>query len=78
MTTTLGDRLRQIREDRGQTCSQLARSTGFTPGRISRWESDGCEPNLRSFRRLTCALGINSNPRAVWWLLFGGPGMLRR
>jgi transcriptional regulator with XRE-family HTH domain len=55
-TETLGDWLRQLRQRRGLTQRELARTLGVSVGTIKRWEGDTSYP-VPIFRRVLATLG---------------------
>jgi transcriptional regulator with XRE-family HTH domain len=55
---TLGPRLREARQERGLTISQLAAATGLTSGFISLLERDLSSVSLSSLARICTALGL--------------------
>jgi transcriptional regulator with XRE-family HTH domain len=69
--TTLGRRLREARDGKGFSQSELARRAGLSgPARISDWETDRVVPELESVVRLLRAL----KPVSCAYLLLGeGP-----
>ncbi len=53
-----GQRLRELRAERGISQDQLARRTGIHPTAIGRFERGAREPRLRSILRLARGLGV--------------------
>jgi transcriptional regulator with XRE-family HTH domain len=56
--TTMGQRIRQLRRDRGMTQAQLSEATGLRIESISRLENDKYPPTPRTVRDLARALGV--------------------
>lgn len=56
--TTLGERLRAIRRDRGLTLQQVADGAGLSKAFVSQVESGTANPSLASLKRVGDALGI--------------------
>ncbi len=54
----LGERLRELRRNRGLTLGQLAEQAGVTTGFISQLENGKNSPSLMTLRRITEALGV--------------------
>ncbi|GAB2578051.1 XRE family transcriptional regulator [Streptomyces capparidis] len=54
----LGPRLRALRQERGITLAELARSTGISESTLSRLESGGRRPNLELLLPLARAYGV--------------------
>lgn len=60
MSSTLGERLRNIRESRELTIDQLAEMTGLAPGHIGRIErSNSTNPRFQTVEVLAKALGVS-------------------
>ena len=57
---TIPPMLRQAREDRGMTQSDLAKLCSFKPSHISHFEAGRRTPDLYSFFKLAAALGIST------------------
>lgn len=55
----LGDRIRELRTEKGLSVRKLARLSGLTPGFISQVESGKSEPSLASLRNIARALGVS-------------------
>lgn len=55
-----GSRLRQLREEAGISCNELARRSGVSDGMISRLERGERTPTLDTARKLARALGQES------------------
>lgn len=66
--TTFGDRIRQAREARAWTQSELAVRLGYEDGRstIANWEGDNRVPGADKVVELVKELGVDAN-----WLLLG-------
>jgi len=57
---TMGDRIRQLRQARGMSQSQLAEQLGVTTGAVSQWESGATENiKLKTFLELCEILVTN-------------------
>ncbi|HET9490523.1 MAG TPA: XRE family transcriptional regulator [Methylomirabilota bacterium] len=56
--TTLGERVRALRRDRGLQQRQLAENAEMTPSMVSQIESGRLTPSLNTLRRLADALGV--------------------
>src|SRR5919198_2961204 len=69
----MGARLREARNRRGLTLSQLAERTGLTKGFLSQVERDMTSPSVGTLVRLCDALGV-----AVGDLIEGTPGPVIR
>ena len=54
----MGSRIRDIREQRGQSVSTLARVLGINERTVRYWESGRSEPTRANLRRLARALGV--------------------
>jgi transcriptional regulator with XRE-family HTH domain len=55
---TLGERLRQLRGERGFRQRQLAEKTGLTPSLVSQIESGRLTPSLHTVAKIATALGV--------------------
>ncbi|GAB2668407.1 hypothetical protein GCM10027088_53960 [Nocardia goodfellowii] len=55
----VGDRLRQIRQDRGLTLTALSRSCGVSVSYLSAVEKDINQPSLHTLAAITAALGVS-------------------
>ncbi|HEY3758450.1 MAG TPA: helix-turn-helix transcriptional regulator [Solirubrobacteraceae bacterium] len=62
-TVAFGERLRELRAERGVSQDQLASRTGIHPTAIGRFERGDREPRLRSILRL--AQGLDVPPGAL-------------
>lgn len=51
-------RIRELRTHRGLTQAELARRMGITEGNVSRLETGGRAPSLRTIARVAAALGV--------------------
>lgn len=58
---TFGQTLRRLREQRGWTQRELARSVGVDHRQISRYEGGHVQPRLAMVRRLARALGCTTD-----------------
>lgn len=52
---TIGERIRQLREQEGLSQEQLAQRVGAAPNTISRWETATYKPSLDDLERLSRA-----------------------
>jgi transcriptional regulator with XRE-family HTH domain len=59
-SAAFGQRLRELRVERGISQDQLARRTGIHSTAIGRFERGAREPRLRSILRLAGGLGVKS------------------
>jgi transcriptional regulator with XRE-family HTH domain len=57
-TVAFGQRLRELRTERGLSQDQLARATGIHSTAVGRFEHGAREPRLRSILRLADGLGV--------------------
>ncbi|MBN2339293.1 MAG: helix-turn-helix transcriptional regulator [Acidobacteria bacterium] len=57
-TTTVGSRIRSIRESKNITAEQAAERAGLTPGQLERIEGDLNLPSLAPLVRIARALGV--------------------
>lgn len=55
---TFGERLRQLRQQRGLLQQELADRVGVSQGAVARWENDTLDVSLRSARRLAAFFGL--------------------
>jgi transcriptional regulator with XRE-family HTH domain len=58
ISVATGARLREMREDRGMSVSELARLTGLGKGTLSELESGRRNPTLQTLYAVTTALGV--------------------
>jgi transcriptional regulator with XRE-family HTH domain len=58
ISVATGARLRELREDRGMSVSELARITGLGKGTLSELESGRRNPTLQTLFAVTTALGV--------------------
>lgn len=58
VSVAFGQRLRELRAERGVSQDQLAHRTGIHPTAIGRFERGDREPRLRSILRLADGLGV--------------------
>lgn len=56
--TALGERIRELREEKGLRQWQLASLVGTQANRVSDWEIGRREPTIPSLRKLAAAFGI--------------------
>jgi transcriptional regulator with XRE-family HTH domain len=49
--------LRRIRQSRGLSVCQVARTAGFTQNDVRRWEAGGVTPSVLNFQAVVNALG---------------------
>ena len=54
----LGQRIRQLRQNKGMTLNDVADRTQFTAGYISQIERDLIDPSLSALRKIAKALGV--------------------
>lgn len=59
MNGSLGERMRTMRETRGQSLKQLAEGTGLTQSFLSQVERDLTSPSVASLRKIAGALGTS-------------------
>jgi transcriptional regulator with XRE-family HTH domain len=59
-------RLRDTREKRGLSATDLARLTGVTPAAVSNWENKGTEPQSKALNAIAATLGVTKE-----WLMTG-------
>lgn len=55
---TLGQRIRQLRKQRGLTVAKLAYRAGIHPQAMNHYECDLRQPNVDNLRRIANALGV--------------------
>lgn len=58
---TMGDRIRDVREERGFSASDLARLTGVTPTAVSNWENRGRTPRAGAMASICKVLGVSES-----------------
>ncbi|MEB1808011.1 MAG: helix-turn-helix domain-containing protein [Bacillaceae bacterium] len=58
---TLGERIRDEREDRDISQQNLAKDIGITPGMMSQIEGDKRDPSLEVFRKIVRKLEVSSD-----------------
>jgi transcriptional regulator with XRE-family HTH domain len=59
MNSSLGERIRTMRDKRGQSLKQLAQATSLTQSFLSQVERDLTSPSVASLRRIAEALGTS-------------------
>jgi transcriptional regulator with XRE-family HTH domain len=69
MSKKLSARIRELREARGLSASDLARSVGVTPTAVWNWEKNGIKPRSDALAAISDALGVTTN-----YLLTGDSG----
>ena len=55
----LGDKIKELREEKGLSQQELAKAIGAKTGDVAEWESGETEPNLQCLNKLTTALGVS-------------------
>src|SRR5687767_4313195 len=60
MTKSIGDRIRDAREERGFSASKLARLVDVTPTAVWNWEKNGIKPRSGLLASIAKALGVTS------------------
>jgi transcriptional regulator with XRE-family HTH domain len=55
----IGDRLRELREQRAMTQRELARAAGISPNTVAVLERSKAQPNMSTVRKLAQALGVD-------------------
>ena len=59
LPVSFGERLRELRDEKGLTQEQLAEAAGVSKGQVSRWErGEDANPGLVSIQQLADALGV--------------------
>lgn len=58
-TTTLGTRLRSLRQERGWNQTELGQRADLAQSEVSRYESGAATPNLANLLRLARALDVS-------------------
>lgn len=53
----IGERMKQIREEKGLTQNEVAQRAGVTAASLSRWENEEREPTFQNVQRIAQALG---------------------
>lgn len=61
MTQTLGSRIRELREGRGLSRSDLARNSGVTFAAVYQWEERNREPRREVLNAVAEALGVSAS-----------------
>ena len=64
--SSMGDRVRQVREERGYTREHLAELANIEVGTLGHIERGNRQPRLETVRKLARALKVSH-----WWLLAG-------
>lgn len=54
----IGERMKQIREEKGLTQNEVAQRAGVTAASLSRWENEEREPTFQNVQRIAQALGV--------------------
>lgn len=54
----MGEKIRELRETRGLSQSDLAEALGVNQSTISNWERGKMEPTIYNVRRIADALGV--------------------
>lgn len=57
----VGQRIRQVREARKITASELARQAGVTPTAVWNWENNETAPRRPAFGKVAAALGVSED-----------------
>ncbi len=57
----LGEKIKELRIERGLTQPQLAELVGVSKGMISIWENNVNEPKAIFVKRLACALEVSAD-----------------
>lgn len=57
---TFGERLREVRHERGLTQIELAADLDVSPGRVADWERGARDVRLATVRRLAAALSVDT------------------
>ena len=55
---SFGERLRRRREEKGMTQQQLAEKTGISQSDISKFETGGGNPSIKTLQRLAAGMGM--------------------
>jgi len=55
--TTVGERIRRARLDRGMTPREFARAVDRSKSTVQDWEADRCPPRASSWKRIRAVLG---------------------
>ncbi len=59
MTTTLGERIQQLRKEKRLTQANLASNIGVSLAQLTRYETQGVQPNAEALKRLAMTFGIS-------------------
>ena len=59
---TIGERIKQLRQERGLTLRQLAAKTGLSLGYLSKVERDLSKPSYSTVQSICYALEMTANP----------------
>lgn len=70
---TMGDRIRQLREARGLTQTQLGEATGVTKSAVSQWEG-GATANIKLQTFMMLCEALSTDPAYLIWGPERGPG----
>lgn len=54
----IGERIKQIREEKGLTQEEVAQRAGVTAASLSRWENNEREPTFQNVEKVAQALGV--------------------
>jgi transcriptional regulator with XRE-family HTH domain len=75
---TMGERIRQLREARGLTQTQLGEATGVTKSAVSQWEG-GATSNIKLQAFMVLCEVLNTDPAyLIWGPERGRPGTASR
>lgn len=55
----LGERIRQLRKDRGMSQTELARAVDLSYAQIGRYETKGAQPSAEALKKIADALGVS-------------------
>jgi len=72
MKDSLGERIRSLRDTRGQSLKQLAEATGLTQSFLSQVERELTSPSVASLRKIADAKGVSVAQIAIGWALSQG------
>lgn len=57
--TSMGQKLRQVREQQGMSQAALARAAGISPGMVGQIEHGRVQPSLQTIERLAAVVGVS-------------------